>query len=285
MSGRNWCYTINNYDEEDVESILGWDSRYNIWGYEVGASGTPHIQGYAEFSVVKRLSAVKKLSGKAHWECRKGTREQARDYCKKDGKWEETGDWTEQGKRSDLDFCRNLAINEGMRKVTEVCNLQQIKVAEKYLTYNEEPREWETEVWWIYGKTGSGKSKCARDYLPDDCYIKNDGTKWWDGYDGHENVIMDDFRDSWWSLTEMLSLLDRYEKRVEIKGGWRQFKPRKIVVTSAKSPYDCYKGCGEDIAQLVRRVTFVTEAVTEVTKGNTGTFVTTLKDDDTTINI
>ena len=68
-------------------------------------------------------------------------------------------------------------------------------------------------------------------------------------------------RDNWWSLIEMLRLLDRYECRVETKGGMRQFKPLKIVVTSIEPPKDIYRGVGEDIKQLSRGITKCSEVV------------------------
>lgn len=258
MSGRCWCFTLNNWDECEllyIDSAL--PCRYIIYGFEIGKEGTEHLQGYVEFANVKRLSAVKKYLGRAHWEIMQSTRENAAQYCKKDGAWCERGDWQAggTGARNDLDRIRRLAADGNMRTVTSVGSYQQIKVAEKFLEYNEEPRDWKPEVIWIYGATGTGKSRRARELLNDgDIYTKNDGTKWWQGYDAHEDVIIDDFRSSWWSLTEMLSLIDRYEKRVETKGSSRQFRARRIVITSAMSPNDCYRGVGEDIGQLLRRI-------------------------------
>ena len=57
----------------------------------------------------------------------------------------------------------------------------------------------------------------------------------------------------------MLSILDRYSHRIECKGGERQLRARKIIVTSAKAPEECYKNCGEDIKQLLRRIDTVTK--------------------------
>lgn len=81
--------------------------------------------------------------------------------------------------------------------------------------------------------------------------------KWFEGYDGHEDVIFDDFRGDFCKLRVLLRLLDRYEYRVEVKGSSRQFLAKNIVITSCYSPTQVYKnnGDGENINQLVRRIT------------------------------
>lgn len=262
MAARSWCFTINNYTEEEYNDMCKVECNYIIIGKETGKEGTPHLQGYVEFGKLIRLGGLKKINSRAHWEARKGTAKEASEYCKKEKSFVEFGKLSKQGRRNDLDATRQLAHESGMRAVSRVGNAQQIKVAEKYLSYNEEPRNWVPEVIWIWGKTGLGKSFKARELLgTDDLYTKNEGSKWWCGYDGHSDVILDDFRDSWWTITEMLSLLDCYEKRVEFKGGQRQFRAKRIVVTSCMAPKDCYKRTGEKIKQLLRRITRVEEIV------------------------
>jgi hypothetical protein len=261
MTARNVCFTINNYATEDILGVaeVGWS--YVIVGWEVGESGTPHMQGYGELAKVTRWNTLKKLMPRAHMEGRRGTQKEALEYCKKEGSFTQHGTPRQQGARHDLDLVRTDALEGGMRSVTSWANMQGIRVAEKFLAHNEEARDWECEVHWLWGKTGVGKSRIARELCSnkDDIYVKNTATKWWDGYDGHENVIIDDFRPSWWDLTYMLSLLDRYEFRVETKGGHRQFRPRTIVVTSALPPDRCYSGTGECVQQLLRRVSLVSE--------------------------
>lgn len=254
VRSRNWCFTA--WEELDWAGIVGDKCSYVIVGVEVCPdTGKTHYQGYAEFDRPMELAGLKKLfDNKTHFEIRRGTQQQAIKYCMKDGKFTEYGKKKEQGERKDLGEAREMAMNEGMRTVTAVCNYQQIKVAEKFLTYNEEPRNWVTKVIWIWGPSGAGKSKMAREICTEDVYVKNNGSKWWDGYDAHENVIIDDFRDSWWHITETLSLLDRYEKQVEVKGGFRQFKPKTLIITSIKSPESCYANTGESKQQILRRI-------------------------------
>lgn len=261
---RNFCFTLNNYTQEEEDDIKKIHHEYIIYGKEIGEEGTPHLQGYIELTKKMRFSSVKKLMPRAHIEARRGTQQQAIDYCKKEGNFIELGICKNQGHRTDLDTVRRTALEGGMREVTAIANLQGIQVAQKFLTYNEPARDWKPEVKWFWGTTGTGKSKTAREELGEDIYTKNDGTKWWDGYDGHEDVIIDDFRPSWWNITEMLSLLDRYEKRVEVKGGWRQLRARRIIITSALAPNACYTNTGEAIQQLLRRIDEVRQFVPNV---------------------
>lgn len=239
---------------------------YLLIGFEIGGKKkTPHLQGYAELKKRTRWDTIRKWLGENHFQVRRGTQAEAIIYCKEDGNWLEWGKPKRAGERTDLHRVKQMGEDEGMRGVTRNINqLQAIKVAEKYLEYNERKRTWKPCVVWIWGPTGTGKSRMARGILGDDVYCKNSGTKWWSGYDGHEDVIIDDFRDSWWSITEMLSLLDRYEKQIETKGGQRQFLAKNIVITSAYSPEECYKNTGEAINQLLRRIDIIEHLVPEV---------------------
>lgn len=114
MNFRNICFTLNNYDEEDFKSLLS--SRlfsYVILGREIASTGTPHIQGYAELKKRTRFGTLKKhLPHGIHVERRKGTAQQAADYCRKDGNFEEAGVMKQPGKRNDLEILRK-AIKEG----------------------------------------------------------------------------------------------------------------------------------------------------------------------------
>lgn len=259
---RTFVFTINNYTLEDFgdcEKLVA-ECNYVLTGFEKGEKGTPHIQGYAELNKPTRFNTIKKILPRAYIALRRGTQDQAIKYCKKDGNWVEFGEPKRQGERSDLLGVKQAALDGGMRNVTnQYETMAAFQIASKFLTYNEPARDFKPRVIWIWGPTGTGKSRKAREVCTEDTYTKNQGSKWWDGYDGHKSIIIDDFRDSWWPLTYMLALLDRYEFQVEVKGGYRQIRAETMVITSAFSPADCYGGCGESIQQLLRRIDVVEE--------------------------
>ena len=100
---RAWCYTINNYTEEDVASVRALDAVYNIFGYEVGEQGTPHLQGYVYFKTNLTRSALSKKIPRASLLVAKGSVAQNFVYCSKEAtkdptkevKYEEYGEETD----------------------------------------------------------------------------------------------------------------------------------------------------------------------------------------------
>lgn len=110
---RHWCFTINNWTREDVEQLeaLGPQVSYLVIGYETGDSGTPHIQGYVVFPRIKRRrEALRLISPRAHLEVKRGTPQQAADYCKKDGLFNEWGELPSSTGRSPFDRFREWAV-------------------------------------------------------------------------------------------------------------------------------------------------------------------------------
>lgn len=112
-----WCFTINNYSELDLSSLgEAWTAQlftYVVFGKEIGGeTGTRHLQGYVELPNRLRFNQVKALlPDGTHIEARRGTAQEASDYCKKDGDFVEHGllSRTNQGRRRDLDIVADLA--------------------------------------------------------------------------------------------------------------------------------------------------------------------------------
>lgn len=80
---RRWCFTINNYTEDDEVMLKTVPCTYLVYGKEKARTETPHLQGFVIFDGVKRLAALKKIHSSAHWESAKADSQRAADYCKK----------------------------------------------------------------------------------------------------------------------------------------------------------------------------------------------------------
>lgn len=88
---RRFCFTLNNWNQIEYDSMSQYfesNGCFYIVGKEVGAEGTPHLQGYVEFKNQKDMTALKKINNRAHWEVAKGTRDQNITYCSKDQQYE-----------------------------------------------------------------------------------------------------------------------------------------------------------------------------------------------------
>lgn len=132
LKSRRFTFTYNNHDQAVVDSLrtgLSQETvRYAIFGREVGASGTPHLQGYVSFTSQKSFTFFKKLVGdKAHVEVAKGDEASNFTYCSKDGDYEEFGSRSSSGRRSDLEDFKT-AVKDGCyckkrltEDFTEVC--------------------------------------------------------------------------------------------------------------------------------------------------------------------
>lgn len=88
MVSRTWCFTLNNYEEDDIKRIKSIDFTRLVVGKEVAASGTPHLQGFVTLAKAARLTRMKRLHPKAHWEVARSV-EASVVYCKKEGDYEE----------------------------------------------------------------------------------------------------------------------------------------------------------------------------------------------------
>lgn len=262
---RSWCFTVNNYTEQDRDQLRALSCQYLVFGYERGEEGTPHLQGYVHFKSAKTMSAVKKLLPRAHLEERRATVDRAVEYCKKDGDYEEFGDKPmSQKEKGDCNKKRWRLINEKAEEGDE-----------EWLKENE-PHVWHTGLaafrshkkpkvevmdysdvdtpheWWV-GPTGTGKSRALWERYPG--HYQKEKNKWWDGYRNQEVVAIEeaDPKTMEHMASRMKQWADRYPFPGEIKGGRLEgLRPAKVVVTSNYGIETCFPN-PEDHQPLLRR--------------------------------
>lgn len=264
---KNWCFTLNNYSAEDEKelSVAAEQTRitYICYGREVGGSGTPHLQGYFECGARVRLPTIKRWGGsfrRMHLEVRRGTAEEAKEYCSKDGDFVEHGTFSGpgrgQGKRTDLDDIRDLIRNGAStadvadKHFGSWCRYRKSFDAYSLLHGGGSVRE--VAVYFLWGAAGCGKTRLAYETSGQSLWISScPKLQWFDGYAGEDHALLDDFRgecsESW-----ILRCLDIYPLRVPIKGSYVNWKPKTIWITSNVDPRDMYGGSPQWLRRLTK---------------------------------
>lgn len=109
---KHWCFTLNNYTQDDIDRIDKNSSffDYLVYGREVGESGTPHLQGFVSFPSRVRLNYCVEKVGQAHFTVARNV-DNSIQYCKKDGDFFEYGERPSgKGTRSDLESFKQAVI-------------------------------------------------------------------------------------------------------------------------------------------------------------------------------
>jgi len=243
---RDWFITVNNWSEKEYEILLCQKERakYCIVCKEVGEEkGVPHLHCYVYYHNAVHFNALKKLFPRANIGRRRKTPTNCIEYCKKKGVWEEFGVAPHQGARTDIEIVKSMVKNgESMRAIIDDLSQpssQAIRTAEVLMRYIEPKwdRNIARDVIWIHGPSGVSKTRYVFDTHAGELWVSNDSMDWFDGYDRHESVLFDDLRPDAISWPKLLRLLDRYPIKVPFKGGFREWVPKTVYITSPFDPY------------------------------------------------
>ncbi len=274
MVSRSWCGTSFAVQDFVLPQPTEENKvRYGVAQLEVAPdTGRQHVQFYLEFTTGVRMAHVKRIvdDHACHLEKRHGTRDQAREYCRKQDSRApgaepyEVGDWEAggAGTRNDLAAVQ-AALDAGtpMSQVAQEHFKEWVRyhgAFDRYCLITKPERSWEMEIHVFWGKSGSGKSKRAFDENPG-AYWMPPNAQWFDGYVGQSTIVVDDFY-GWLPWSFLLRMLDRYPMPLPIKGGFVPMMAKRIVFTSNTHPTNWYQyDEKKHYAALERRITLIEE--------------------------
>lgn len=271
VQSRKWLLTINNpvdkgYTHEFIKGQLGKIKSCVYWcmSDEVGLmGGTPHTHIYIACSSAVRFSTLQKKFEGAHFDVARGTSQQNKEYVYKLGKWansekedtrvdgtqEEWGDIPveQQGKRNDLDDLYDM-IKQGMDnyEILEtnpqyLLSIDKIDKCRQTIRNKENKcKRREISCVYIYGATGTGKTRYVMDKYGDDkVYRVTDYKHPFDEYEGEDVIIFDEFRSDI-PLKRMLQYMDIYSLRLPCRYANKQAEYTKIYIISNVGLRDQY---------------------------------------------
>lgn len=254
---KSWIFVRNNYSEAHQQQLRDMEKTLMVFGREKGENGTPHIQGFVTFKQPKRFKGLQKMMPGFHI-APALSQESGFNYCLKELDYE-IDDRRTPGKRNDILEMKDK-IDQGYSKeklwdenFESMVHCHKGMYEYKQLKDKKRKRP-ELEVIWITGKSGSGKSTWADKHYPDAYWLTpSDGKIWWDGYDGEDCVVIDDFRANFYTYEGLLKLLNsRGKYRINIKGSSGWLTCSTIIFTSVEHPKEMYTMYDH---QLERRVT------------------------------
>ncbi len=241
VRSRNYCFTDYKLLDFGTTYELHKDIiRYLCWGEErCPKTKKIHYQGWIQMVNQKDFNVVHKLlGGKLHLERMMGTEVQNEAYCRKQGKFHVRGEFRTQGFRSDLeDIKKMLDSGDSMLSVATEHFSDYIRYYSGFAKYQELILKEKTKAFRKVmvivhtGKTGTGKTRMAVESSDDHYMIQGGHLKWWDGYNGEKTLIIDEYSNQI-SITELLGILDGYQLRLPVKGGFTYANWETVYITT-----------------------------------------------------
>lgn len=255
VQARYWILTI---PRDDWEPCHPEGVQYLCGQPEVGESGYRHWQLMVSFPRKVSLRSVKeKFTRTTHAEPTRS--DAARAYVLKedtrDGQQFEFGTLSlRRNDSTDWEAVKTMAKEGKIDEVPADIYVRYYRTLKSIAADHDVPLGLEKTVFVYFGRTGSGKSRRAFHEAGMDAYIKDPRSKFWCGYRGESNVVIDEFRGGI-DISHVLRWFDRYPVRVELKGSSAPLKAQKIWVTSNLHPLNWFPDLDHETKQaLIRRL-------------------------------
>lgn len=282
------AYTLNIFE--------GWQCAYMthlVYQVELcPKTQRPHLQGFIKFTKHIRRRQLQRLMDSPGLHCAPalGSPEENRVYCTKEKSRMPNTDpvvigpkvWSNnrQGSRRDLEILIDM-VKDGMTDfdimMADPANYlrYQSHIRSVRYTYLQHtlPDYQPCEAHCYFGPTRTNKTRTALAKAKahgSTFKVTFDSNYWMDGYDGQENLIIDEYAGQL-PLTVLLNLLDNYKLRLPIKGGFVMRQWKKVFITSNIDPREWYKFADEEhIAALGERFHTVTRFIPKKRKVRKG---------------
>lgn len=259
--GLYWILTMPK-DSFTAPEIQPDYAKYFAGQLEVGKGGYEHWQVVVAFRQKKSLIGVKSIFGiTCHAELSRSSA--ANEYVWKDDT-AVPGTRFRYGKppinrnsATDWESVWGLAISGDILEVEPSVRVQHYRTLRRISQDYAQAGPLVRTTYVLWGHTGTGKSKTAWERAGMEAYPKDPRSIWWDGYEGQEFVVIDEFRGGI-DIAHLLRWTDRYPLRLPIKGGYVVPKFHTIYITSNLSPNDWYPDCDSDTLEALKRRLIVT---------------------------
>lgn len=271
------CFTVNNYEVDYPEQLHEYVKRneaniqFLVVGEEIGAKGTPHLQGFIHLKNNPKECGVKFWRNElpygptTHFAAARGTDEQNEEYCTKDGpyfKFGETAVATDKWKKlidtamMNLNDCMEIDSELFLRHYHQLKAIHEDNNHPKMAATLERLREWQEKViaklkhqsdreilFVVDEEGGKGKSALAKHLMTTYNAWACQGGKINDlmyAYEqGAEYVIFDMARcnnPDYFPWNFMENLKNGWFTSTKYKGGMKMFNAPKIVVFMNEMP-------------------------------------------------
>lgn len=237
---RKFLFTWNNYPENHAVPLANAGARYHCYGHELApTTGTPHLQGFLYYSSARSVRSVRSKLPGVDVRIADGSVGDNITYCSKDGRFhefgtkpltqEEKGETEVQRYALARDSAKRGNLDEIPADIFVRCYSTLKRIQLDYMP-RVAPQEGVCGVW-IYGLSGCGKTRAVYAKYPD--LFQKPSTKWWDGYQGEDVVLVDDVDIYDVKLGgEFKHWADFCPFIAESKGGAQRIRPKKLFVTS-----------------------------------------------------
>lgn len=271
---KNWVFTVNNPSDDDSLTPEAWPAcSFACWQKESGEAGTPHFQGYVQFSERITLSEMKTLLGleRAHFEVARGSPEANRVYCsKEEGRLDGPFSWGTisggQGTRTDILAVKD-AVDAGASRADLyedhfATYLRMERAINNYKSFRAVARSTAPVVLLFVGLAGMGKSRSAWTlanmlgsvYM---CPRPKGSGSYFDKYDNQDVFYIDEMSGAFCTPTFFNCLCDRYPMEIPVHGGvGHQFNSPYIIITANRIPSMWWK-VDFNLAAIMRRITVI----------------------------